>query len=190
MRNPYVKLAVIIIIIGVAGYFTARFILNLPTPEEKTLVAFMRDFQRGDYDSSSKRCINGSFFEMLNNSTVIDTDGNAIDWKKNMPIWSDEMLRFAVETYVRPHLRRIEFRQLTTQHLNDGNEAVVHFYFDFVVHDYMSGGANLIAPNVYNGYAEGDCFLARTADGWLIERFEVSLVNAEGMDLKQYLHYI
>ena len=152
---------------------------------------FIKKFQRGKYEAACEYCMDGSFYEVLNNSKVYDTDGVEIIWKKNVKLWSEEILRFSIETYVRPYLRRVEFTHLSTQRLDDGATAVVHFLFDYTIHDLMGPGANLIAPNVYRGYVEGDCYLKRSSDGsMVIERFELTIFNVEGMDLKRYLHDI
>lgn len=188
MRNPYIRLAIIIVILGGIIYLVVDYILGLPTREERVLIGFMRDFRRGDYEDASEWCEGGSFFKIVDKSTVTDTDGAVIVWKNNVALWSEPLLQFAVETYIRPHLRQVTWRHLATQRMDNGTEAAVHFLFDFTVHDYMSGGGHLIAPEVYHGSAEGDCFLVKAPDGsWVIEHFELTLINTEGMDLKGYL---
>ena len=98
MRNPYVKLILVIAVIGVAGYFCVRFILSLPTREERVLINLTRAFQRGDYEGMSKLSVDGSFFKVLDQSRVFDTDGKEIDWRKNVSSWSEEALKLSIET--------------------------------------------------------------------------------------------
>jgi len=189
MRNPYVKLVLIIVIIGVAGLFIVRFILSLPTKEERVLINLTRTFQRGDYDGMSELSIDGSFFKVLDKSRVFDTDGQEINWRNNVSNWSEEALKVSIELYVKMHVTGLKYRSLATQRLDDGAKAVVHFLFDFTVNDYSTG--NLLAPDVYDGSAEGDCFLVRSKDGsMVIEKLDFTLVSIEGLSLKKYLPYV
>lgn len=187
MKNTaYIKLAVILIVVGVAAYFTYKYIANLPTPEEKTVIELVKTFERGNYDGCTQYCYDGTFFNVVDKSKVIDTDGVEINWKTNTYNWSEANLQEAIETYVKFHLREIDFIQLSTQRLNNGKEAVVDFYADLAVADYTG---NLLAPAIHEGKMEGKCFLKMDADGKLkVERFEVTLTSLSGLDLKKYLH--
>ena len=87
------------------------------------------------------------------------------------------------------HVTNLKFRSLSTQRLDAGAKAVVHFLFDFKANDYSTG--NLLAPDVYDGSAEGDCFLVRSNDGsMVIEKLDFTLVSIEGLSLKKYLPYV
>jgi hypothetical protein len=189
MRNPYIKIVIILAIIGVAGFFATRFILSLPSKEERALINLTRTFQRGDYDGMNKLSIDGSFFKVLGNSRVFDTDGTEINWRNYASNWNEDALRLAIETYIKMHVTGLKYKHLSTQRLDDGARAVVHFLFDFTVNDYSTG--NLLAPDVYDGSAEGDCFLVRSNDGsMVIEKLDFTLVSIEGLTLKKYLPYV
>jgi hypothetical protein len=186
MRNPYVKLAVIVVIIGVAGFFVIRYILGLPTREERVVRNLMVEFKRGHYDRANDYCVDRSFFKAVDKSRVFDTDGAEIVWDRDSYEWNDEVLKFSVENYVKAYLGPIKFKRMSTQRLDNGASAVVHFLMEFTVNDYSEG--SLLAPVVYHGTVEGNCFLKRGADGnMLVERFEVKLQSFEGMTLKTYL---
>jgi hypothetical protein len=190
MRNPYVRLVLILIVIAVVAFFAVRYITNLPTAEEKVFINLMRVFKRGNYDGMNELSLDGSFFQVLNKSKVFDTDGAEINWKAIVKLWSDAILRDAIETYIRAHVGKIDFRLLSTQRLDGGASAVVHFLIDFTVRDY-TGSGNILAPEIYNGSAEGDVFLKRAPNGsMLIERIDFTLYSPEGMNLKKYLHQI
>ena len=189
MRNPYVKLVVILALIGVGGYFAVRYILSLPTKEERVFITLVRSFQRGDYDGMSRLTMGGSFFKVLDKSRILDTDGSEIDWHRNVGDWNEEVLEEAIKTSVRMRVTGLKFRSLSTQRLDGGAKAVVHFMFVFKVNDYTTG--NVLAPDVFDGSAEGDCFVARSKDGSvLIERLDFTLVSIEGLSLKKYLQYM
>ena len=188
MKNTaYIKLAAILILVGVVAYFTYKYIANLPTPEEKTVIELVKTFKRGNYDECTQYCYDGTFFNVVDRSKVIDTDGIEINWKTSTYTWSEAKLQDAIETYVKFHLRDIDFIQLSTQLLNDGQEAVVDFYADVKVAD--TSGGEILNPPIHEGRMEGKCFLKKDADGKLkVERFDVTLTSFSGLDLKKYLH--
>ena len=187
--TAYIKLVLLVVVIGVVAFFVYKYIKSLPTREERVVIELMNTFKRGDYDGCAQYCLEGSFFKVVDQSKVIDTDGSEIDWKNNVHTWSEASLSDSIETYVRAHLRKIEFIQLTTQHLNGGDDVVVSFYAEVIVADYSTG--QILAPPLHNGTMEGKCFLKRAADGVSkVERFDVVLVSFEGLNLKKYLHWM
>jgi len=187
--NSYIKLVLLVVVIGVAAFFVYKYIKSLPTREERVVIELMNTFKRGKYDECAQYCLEGSFFKVVDQSKVIDTDGSEIDWKNNVYTWSEANLRDSIETYVRGSLKRIEFIQLTTQHLNGGDEAVVSFYAEVTVNDYSTG--QILAPPSHEGTIEGKCFLKRAEDGEMkVERFDVTLVSFDGLNLKKYLHWM
>jgi hypothetical protein len=187
MRSTaYIKLVGIAVIAGVIVYFVVRFILGLPTAEEKVLVNAMKEFKRGRYDALSQLCIDKSFYKVVNNSDIFDTDGSKIDWKKFSYTVNEANLRDTVEIYVRFHLRKFEFKSLDTQRLEEGKNAVVKFYADVLVAD--STGGEILAPPLREGSLEGKCFVTRDTHGEIvIEKFEIILLSVEGLSLTEYL---
>ena len=190
MKNTaYIKLVLLVVVIGVAAFFVYKYIKNLPTREERVVIELMNTFKRGLYDECAQYCFEGSFFKVVDQSKVIDTDGSEIDWKSSAHTWSEASLKDSIETYVRRSLKKIEFIQLTTQHLNGGDDVVVSFYAEVIVADYSTG--ELLGPPVHNGTIEGKCFLKRTADGESkVERFDITLVSFDGLNLKKYLRWM
>ena len=190
MKNTaYIKLVLLVVVIGVAAFFVYKYIKSLPTREERVVIELMNTFKRGLYDECAQYCFEGSFFKVVDQSKVIDTDGSEIDWKSSAHTWSEASLKDSIETYVRRSLKKIEFIQLTTQHLNGGDDVVVSFYAEVIVADYSTG--ELLGPPVHNGTIEGKCFLKRTADGESkVERFDITLVSFDGLNLKKYLRWM
>ena len=190
MKNTaYIKLVLLVVVIGVAALFVYKYIKSLPTREERVVIELMNTFKRGLYDECAQYCFEGSFFKVVDQSKVIDTDGSEIDWKSSAHTWSEASLKDSIETYVRRSLKKIEFIQLTTQHLNGGDDVVVSFYAEVIVADYSTG--ELLGPPVHNGTIEGKCFLKRTADGESkVERFDITLVSFDGLNLKKYLRWM
>ena len=188
-NNSYIKLVLVVVVIGVAAFFIYKYIGSLPTREERVVMELMNTFKRGKYNECAQYCLEGSFFKVVDGSKVIDTDGSEIDWKSNAFTWSEANLQGSIETYVRRSLKKIEFIQLSTQHLNGGDEAVVSFFAEIAVADYSTG--ELLGPPVHNGTIEGKCYLKRAEDGEMkVERFDVTLVSFDGLNLKKYLQWM
>ncbi len=190
MKNTaYIKLVLLVVVIGVVAFFVYKYIKSLPTREERVVIELMNTFKRGDYDACARYCFEGSFFKVVDQSKVIDTDGSEINWKNNVHTWSEASLKDSIETYVRRSLKKIEFIQLTTQHLNGGDEVVVSFYAEVIVADYSTG--EILATPIHNGTIEGKCFLKIAADGESkVERFDITLVSFDGLNLKKYLRWM
>ncbi len=187
MRSTaYIKLIVIIAVVGVIAWLVIRYILGLPSPQEKVLINAMTEFKRGRYDNLSAMCVDKSFYKVVDKSVVYDTNGSEIDWHAYDYTLSEASMREAVEIYVRANLQKFVFKSLDTQVMEDKVSAVVKFSADVVVADYTGG--NLLAPVRRDGTLEGKCHLKLGTDGeWLIEKFEISLFSVEGMSLSEYM---
>jgi hypothetical protein len=163
-----------------------------PTPEETALKKFFHFFREGDYVEAEEYTIGDDFYLMAAKTKIRDTDGTEYLIGDILHETQKEILRNAIETYVKPHLRKWEYLSMETQRLSMGRadivkydaNSVVKFRVSIAVMDYTSG--NVLGES-YTGRVEGTAHMAKENDEWGIEKFDLNLFSDNGLLLKPYL---
>jgi hypothetical protein len=157
-----------------------------PTPEETTLKRFFHYFRESQYVEAEKYTAGDDFYRMAAQTKVHDSNGAEYLIGDYFPETRREILRTAIETYVKPHVRKWQYLGMETQRLSDEN-SVVKFRISIAIMDYTSG--NVLGAS-YTGRIEGTAYMVKGDDGWVIEKFDLNLFSDNGLRLEPYLNQV
>lgn len=179
MAKTTASIAIILALIGMGLFW----FISRPTPEESALREFFREFRLGHYAESERFTYGNDFYNMAASTSVVDTDGAKYLIGNYFPESRKDLLRFSIETYVRSHIARWEYHEMSTQKLGE-NSSVVKFRLEIGIRDFNSGE---ILGEVYSGNVEGTAFMIREENEWKIQKFDLYLFSDNGLILAPYL---
>jgi hypothetical protein len=175
-------IAIMLALIGLAAFW----FVNRPTPEEKVLKEFFELFRKGNYTQSEQLTARKDFYRMAADTKVTDTDGAKYLISDYFPENRRDLLKIAIETYVKAHITKWRYLSMETQHLSD-TESAVSFRIDLAIRDFTTG--NLLGAS-HTGRIEGVAYMVKESEGWRVQKFEMTLVSDDGMKLAPYMRQV
>ena len=177
-----ITVAFVLAVVGLGSYW----LLTRPTPEENALRGFFTEFRQGHYEEAQAFTVGDDFYKMAAATSVRDTDGTRYLIGDYFPENRSGILRMAIESYVRPHVRKWHYLSMDTQRLS-ADESVVTFRLEVAIRDYTTG--NLFG-DTHEGRVEGKAFMKRENAKWVVEKLELNLFSDGGLKLAPYLKQV
>jgi len=172
--------ALIVALLSMGVYW----LVTRPTPEEKALKEFFREFRMGHYPEAQNLTSGDDFYEMAAATSVRDSNGTQYLIGDYFPPERSFVLQASIETYVKPHIAKWKYLSMDTQRIEDGG-SVVHFRIELAIRDFTTSGGLL--GTVHDGRVEGTAHMALENGHWVVERFDLNLFSDEGLVLADYL---